>query len=625
VPLREQFAAEVVDADAGELQDWLSSNSAKVSFVCLNPGCSGEAVWDGPDYYQDLRLDCRAVPQLTSLILWGVDLILEAAMCSSNNTADDSAGSGPLGCNITVTSSSNVTGSNSHSTTVTAAVLPALQQLILANCLIDTHSLKVLQKATALTSLKIAEFWGPAGSWDNTGSGSLYIPVVEDNQANTEMRKATRAELSTALVSLLQHLPLLQHLSLNISWTRDEEYNNPRDDTPTILDVSSALSTLQDLQHLSLSYIPSNLEGLPTSLTKLHLHGERECLAGYQLSLQTVPQLTGLTALEHLELEKYAVDPTILPWFTHLQHLVLDDAVLLVPGPDGVLQQQPVVALLEALRHLTQLQKLILEINLDQEGIGTAAQQAERLAALTASSQLTRLGINKAYGMGNWWRSIILPDQGLLHLLREGRQLPHLKELHIASAGASWLDLEGAERLVKCCPALEQLDLTALADCGTPFCAMAKALLPLRATLTSLYLQECSGRGDATAAAVAQLTGLQLLMLGGEDDGSYIKDFPFEFTVASVEQLTALQGLTFLCLSGQLRIYKASKPTRSGAVSGLCVICACPVLLSQYEVRCRHSLQGLHKYTGHVCLAWAHDILAERTYVTCATVRTRAL
>jgi hypothetical protein len=84
--------------------------------------------------------------------------------------------------------------------------------------------------------------------------------------------------------------------------------------------------------------------------------------------------------------------------------------VLLVTGPDGVLQQRhggvtPVVqqvALLEALRHLTQVHKLILEVNLDQEGIGTAAQQAERLAALTASSQLTRLGINKAYGMGNW-------------------------------------------------------------------------------------------------------------------------------------------------------------------------------------------------------------------------------
>jgi hypothetical protein len=98
--------------------------------------------------------------------------------------------------------------------------------------------------------------------------------VVEDNQANTEMQKASRAELSTALVSLLQHLPLLQHLSLNISWTRDEEYNNPRDDTPTILDLSPALSTLQ---HLSLSYIPSNLEGLPMSITKLHLLGEREC------------------------------------------------------------------------------------------------------------------------------------------------------------------------------------------------------------------------------------------------------------------------------------------------------------------------------------------------------------
>lgn len=107
-------------------------------------------------------------------------------------------------------------------------------------------------------------------------------------------------------------------------------------------------------------------------------------------------------------------------------------------------------------------------------------------------------------------------------------------------------------------------------------------------------------------------------MLGGEDDGGeddgeedgfYFKAFQPEFTVASVEQLTALQGLTFLSLSGQLLIYKASKPTRSGAVSGLCVICACPVLLSQYEVRCRLSLQGLHKYTGHMCLSWAHDVM----------------
>jgi hypothetical protein len=106
----------------------------------------------------------------------------------------------------------------------------------------------------------------------------------------------------------------------------------PRDDTPTSLDLSPGLGTLQHLQQLCLpiiASIPSNFAALPASLTALHLEGVDplfnpnpvdECC----LSLQTVPQLTGLAALQKLELKWFAVDPTSLPCFTQLRHLSLE-------------------------------------------------------------------------------------------------------------------------------------------------------------------------------------------------------------------------------------------------------------------------------------------------------------
>jgi hypothetical protein len=294
-----------------QLQAWLdnTSNSNRVSQLCLSPNCFKSCGCSNTQYVH-LMLSCHAVPRLTSLKLWGMRLYFAAPLRSSR--ANDNSAGGSL----TESPSNNInTGGSSPWFDTSIALLPALQELSLSRCVMEMSNIQLLQQATALTSLTIAEIWGQRGQQIN-----LWTWVIEDGQE--DMRAATRAELVKTLVSLMQHLPLLQHLSLDISWGDDLEHLYPRDDTPTSLDLSPGLSTLQHLQQLCLpiiASIPSNFAALPASLTALHLEGvdplfDPDPVDGYCLSLQTVPQLTGFAALQKLELKWFAVanQPTML-------------------------------------------------------------------------------------------------------------------------------------------------------------------------------------------------------------------------------------------------------------------------------------------------------------------------
>jgi hypothetical protein len=99
------------------------------------------------------------------------------------------------------------------------------------------------------------------------------------------------------------------------------------------------------------------------------------------------------------------------------------------------------VALLAALRQLTQLQSLALDTSLDQQDNGTAAQQVERLAALTASNHLTKLVLH--------WQPFQLPEEALQHMLPQGKHLPHMKVMMMEPEGAPLMHVEGVERWVE--------------------------------------------------------------------------------------------------------------------------------------------------------------------------------
>lgn len=297
---------------------------------------------------------------------------------------------------------------------------------------------------------------------------------------------------------------------------------------------------------------PGNLALLPTSLTSLELEGTTRPDKDYEedydwlfecFSVHAVSQLTTFTALQNLKLRDFSLDPTILPCFPQLQHLSLKPAVVLVPSIYGVVRAQgphyrdgaPALALLAALRQLPQLQSLALDTSLAQQDNGTAAQQAERLAALTASNHLTKLVLH--------WQPFQLPEEALQHMLPQGKHLPHMKVMVMEPEGAPLMHVEGVERWVECCPGLEKLAFSLGTDATTAV-ARLNALLPLR---TSLTRPASSGAlmvggnfplgGDAAVAAVAKLTGLQSL-------GWHCA----ALTLDGVQQLTELQCLTRLTI-----------------------------------------------------------------------------
>lgn len=159
---------------------------------------------------------------------------------------------------------------------------------------------------------------------------------------------------------------------------------------------------------------------------------------------------------------------------------------------------ETVPVLCSALARLTQLAAL------DLRGVGLLEDFPElrRLSAFSASSCLTRLRLRDESANP-------LPEDGLLHVLPEGRRLPELRVLHVVAqedTGSGCVSGADLARVGEACPSLAELCLVNVLVDGQPI----HGLLPLASSLTALHVHgHCWG--DAAARVVAQLTALRSL------------------------------------------------------------------------------------------------------------------
>lgn len=318
-----------------------------------------------------------------------------------------------------------------------------------------------------------------------------------------------------SLAGALSHLCGLQHLS----------FERPSGYSQAPLPAGS-LQSLVQLTHVGLSGIMLSNDcfvdicGLPR-LRALHLSmggqdvtaaGLQEgsqrlapCLSDLQLdrlqfsiSASTLPGLSRLTSLRHLDLKCSQLEPAVFACcITQLQHLRLS-----LQSP--LTSAQEVGAVLAWTAQLTQITHLDLCGCLQAVAAGTTPPGASSYSALTASTKLQVLNISDCALPAGVWE----------HLFPAGRLLPKLHSLNLDLgdlAEETQLGAAGLDCLVECCPNLVHLDLGSdLPQPGTP-CSALRSLSHLQ----SLKL----GHIDSAAAEqVAHLAGLTTLYVDWDQD-----------------------------------------------------------------------------------------------------------
>jgi hypothetical protein len=327
--------------------------------------------------------------------------------------------------------------------------------------------------------------------------------------------------------------------------------------------AAGVFSGLQQLQDLTLQWDDDSatsldvLQGVTPSLTKLMLD---ELASPERFSISSVPALAGFSALQHLEVVVSpggaGMDCGFLGSMPHV-------AQLRVLRLAGWLNGDAVHELLSVLPRMTNL--VHFDVVSDQWKWGTNTQEEPQpvadvtryTALLPASPQLTHFALTA-------YMASMLPVGCGCHVFAAGRQLPSLKVLCLGPAAergetcgpnslpgpydylyysghdrdASEFEQQFAcvgpgdvERLVCCCPALEQLWLPGLVQVGVD----VSALLRLTA-LTGLFVGGAVWDDDVAVAVLAEMSGLRELQLC---------DAP-GFTDAGLLALSALTGLTKL-------------------------------------------------------------------------------
>jgi hypothetical protein len=241
-------------------------------------------------------------------------------------------------------------------------------------------------------------------------------------------------------------------------------------------------------------------------------------------------QLQHLTGLVDLHLEYVAISAAELAGATQMQRLVLQGCTLLPHGEREA--AEGVSALLSTLAGYTQLQHLQLcELEL---GENSGNLSPERFAALTASPELTYLGVWGQYGLPP------LPSGAVQCMFPEGRQLPLRKVVILPLYGQEALFslpegcMTGAElsSLVSSCPELQLLDITGAVHPGDM--AMS-GLLQLPSSCTQLCIGGLA-LCDAKVPVLQQLSYLKVLRIW----------YSPVLTGVGLEQLTALTCLSAL-------------------------------------------------------------------------------
>jgi hypothetical protein len=339
--------------------------------------------------------------------------------------------------------------------------------------------------------------------------------------------KAALQPLHAVMSDLLQQLPQLSVLKLagvHIGATAVQHL--------------SAMTRLQELRiSLCDGMEASCMDSLPSSMTSLYIQDNRSEDPDRRRMKILPPRLHRLTSLRHLHTNYGAVQPSLLTGLTQLQHLQLECCSLLPTGPfewqglaadaDGD-HDAAMAELLAALQYLTQLQHLEVGV----PGFAEVEIPVVLFSALTASSCLTQLCMAAEYGQ-------TLPPGAAQHIFPADRQLPQLSCVDFSTKNDWELEdfciaTEALAALASCCPNLEQLKIIGVWGSDVD----AATLLQLPASCIEL---EVGGPRftDAAAAVVAQLTHLKKLTLCNTAAG---------LTDVGLLELTSLRELSALAL-----------------------------------------------------------------------------
>jgi hypothetical protein len=398
------------------------------------------------------QLPWAKLAKLQRLQLWGFALSLpgERDSSGSGSSGEDTRSPAPL-------------------------LLPSLQHLELVGVeLISVSSLlQLAASAPGLTSLKIDHISFAQVQFD---SGAL-------NPFTDGIDKAGVQQVAAAMPRLLQQLLRLAVLELP--------------GIPMSAAAMQQLGCMQGLQEVSLEQVHHTpmyeLQHLPSSITQLHFRGFMYMPEDYR-NPSMPPQLQQLAGLLRLKLHGCAVPPTVLGAFTRLQALKLQGCTLLpAPADDDDLETEGTAALLDALAGMTCLQDLCLAL----QGLDTVSTAPQRFAALTASTQLTRLDVQPA-------DRLPLAKGAAQYMFPAGRQLPLLEVLTLSpevtgpdtGAENEWC-IDGAElhNIATCCPGLVWLDISNAVRPGGVVCTDSSlaALLALPSCAEHiLYLLSCT-------------------------------------------------------------------------------------------------------------------------------------
>jgi hypothetical protein len=374
-----------------------------------------------------------------------------------------------LGAGASSSSSSSSSSCGQDTYYPAPLLLPRLQQLQLSKVeLVSSSSLLQLAGVPGLTSLKLL---------DNS-----FSRLQDCNEAvlTSIIKEPALQQLAASITRLLQQLPRLVVLELP--------------GFPMSAAAMQQLSCMQGLQQVTLDQ-PSdmavcNLQHLPRSITQLQVKG---CFQpGVPKEPTKPPQLQQLAGLLRLELLFCAVPPKVLGAFTRLQALKLFVCTLLPAPPepddsDDLLgyEAEGTAALLNVLAGMTCLQ----DLELSCERLDTVSTAPQRFAALTASTQLTRLAINPL-------DHIPLADGAAQYMFPAGRQLPLLRELNISPevTDGEWAEeawcMEGADicSIAQCCTGLQKLYIGHSVRPGAGFLAK-------NSSVPALLAQRCLGSG----------------------------------------------------------------------------------------------------------------------------------
>jgi hypothetical protein len=326
---------------------------------------------------------------------------------------------------------------------------------------------------------------------------------------------------------------------------------------------SGAFSRLQQLQELLLkgkpAFSPDPLQGLPSSITHLHLGGRYT----ETFITSTGQALARLSALRSLVVSQDV--PSYPDWPSGAVSDVIQVGFLPTMQQLGRLQllhlygnlgRDTVSTLLRVMPHLTNLVQLYIEsYDCDEDSIPQPVSDLTMYSALLpAAASLETLTFTSR-------KACMLPVGCGAHMFVAGRKLLHLKRLKLwpicttyRYGNIVWPDENmcfgreqhsdiavpvacfaagDIERLVRCCPALERLWMPGLVHPGVD----VSALLALTA-LTGLFVGGDVYDYAVAANVLAQLRSLKELC---------VCDAP-EFTDQGLLACAALTRLTHLCV-----------------------------------------------------------------------------